>query len=196
MGDPVIYNARTGYAIGERLDINCTSFQSRPAARLQWFINGKSVSSLNQVHYSQLQWQVQLPAHVEVIELELEYVASSRSRWYWIKLEALTLPVKHFDASIIIWIANFVARSEISAMASTLINESIFCQNFGFIRSKFVKILVFLSQFVKNIVFGVKTSYNFGFEIKISPNFGFWGQNFVFDVKISRNIDFFRSKLV
>jgi len=48
MGDPVIYNARTGYAIGERLDINCTSFQSRPAARLQWFINGKSVSSLNQ----------------------------------------------------------------------------------------------------------------------------------------------------
>ena len=51
MGDPVIYKARKEYAIGDRLEINCTSFQSRPAAKLQWLVNGKLINSSNQVDF-------------------------------------------------------------------------------------------------------------------------------------------------
>nr|CAH0104990.1 unnamed protein product [Daphnia galeata] len=42
LGDPVIYNIQSRYAIGDQLKINCTSFDYRPAARLQWIINGKT----------------------------------------------------------------------------------------------------------------------------------------------------------
>jgi hypothetical protein len=43
LGDPVIYNIQSRYAIGAELRINCTSFDYRPAARLHWIINGKAV---------------------------------------------------------------------------------------------------------------------------------------------------------
>ncbi|XP_046443295.1 uncharacterized protein LOC124193487 [Daphnia pulex] len=42
LGDPVIYNIQSRYAIGAELRINCTSFDYRPAARLHWIINGKA----------------------------------------------------------------------------------------------------------------------------------------------------------
>lgn len=42
-GDPVIYNIQSRYAIGDTLDINCTSFESRPAAKLKWFVNSYPV---------------------------------------------------------------------------------------------------------------------------------------------------------
>lgn len=41
MGDPVIYNIQSRYSVGDLLNINCSSFESRPAAQLAWFINGQ-----------------------------------------------------------------------------------------------------------------------------------------------------------
>lgn len=43
IGDPVIYNIQSRYAVGDQLDINCTCFESKPAARLQWYLNGNLV---------------------------------------------------------------------------------------------------------------------------------------------------------
>ena len=45
LGDPVIEHMRAAYADGDELNINCTSFESRPAARLEWVINGQPVNA-------------------------------------------------------------------------------------------------------------------------------------------------------
>ena len=41
--DPVIYNLQSRYAVGQRLNVNCSSGESRPAARLHWLVNGRIV---------------------------------------------------------------------------------------------------------------------------------------------------------
>ena len=41
---PVISGGRTNYRPGDIVDVNCTSAASKPAARIQWFINDKKVT--------------------------------------------------------------------------------------------------------------------------------------------------------
>lgn len=47
---PKITGGRPRYRIGEMVDVNCTSGTSKPAATLQWFINGEQVSKFYNVH--------------------------------------------------------------------------------------------------------------------------------------------------
>ena len=41
---PLIEGVATFYNPGDLVDINCTSFESKPAASLSWMFNGKKVS--------------------------------------------------------------------------------------------------------------------------------------------------------
>ncbi len=38
---PVITGGYPRYHIGDRVNVNCTSFRSKPAAKLKWYINGE-----------------------------------------------------------------------------------------------------------------------------------------------------------
>ena len=42
---PLITGGRLRYSLGDRVDVNCTSAESKPAAEIRWFINGQPVSS-------------------------------------------------------------------------------------------------------------------------------------------------------
>ena len=42
---PLISGAHPRYHIGDRVDINCTSYRSKPAAKLRWYINGEQADS-------------------------------------------------------------------------------------------------------------------------------------------------------
>lgn len=44
--DPVITGGKLRYSLGDPVDVNCTSANSKPAADISWFINGKPVSDL------------------------------------------------------------------------------------------------------------------------------------------------------
>ena len=41
---PVIMGGELEYSIGDFLHLNCSSFESKPAADLSWFINDKKVN--------------------------------------------------------------------------------------------------------------------------------------------------------
>ncbi|XP_076067804.1 uncharacterized protein LOC143040592 [Oratosquilla oratoria] len=41
---PVLEGARTSYRLNDRVDVNCTSPMSKPAADLEWYINGEKAS--------------------------------------------------------------------------------------------------------------------------------------------------------
>ena len=43
-GGPTIKGGRLRYSLGDSVDVNCTSADSKPAADLHWFINGQPVS--------------------------------------------------------------------------------------------------------------------------------------------------------
>ena len=43
---PTISGGRSRYLPGDVVDVNCTSAQSLPAAKIRWFINDKKVGSL------------------------------------------------------------------------------------------------------------------------------------------------------
>jgi len=47
---PRITGGRSKYHIGDHVNVNCTSGTSKPAATLQWFINGYPVSVLLKHH--------------------------------------------------------------------------------------------------------------------------------------------------
>lgn len=47
---PVISGAKLRYSIGDIVDVNCTSSNSKPAADIRWLINGKSAKE-ETVHY-------------------------------------------------------------------------------------------------------------------------------------------------
>ena len=42
---PLISGAHPRYHVGDRVDINCTSFRSKPAAKLRWYINGEQADA-------------------------------------------------------------------------------------------------------------------------------------------------------
>ena len=46
-GPPLILGGDTEYAPGDHLHLNCTSFESKPAADLTWFVNDKKVVDLS-----------------------------------------------------------------------------------------------------------------------------------------------------
>ena len=52
----MIYNIQSHYAVGDELRINCTSFDSRPAARLHWLVNGQLVKKSLDL----LSWRISL----------------------------------------------------------------------------------------------------------------------------------------
>ena len=41
---PMITGGKLRYSLGDNVDVNCTSANSKPAAEINWFINGKPVS--------------------------------------------------------------------------------------------------------------------------------------------------------
>ncbi len=44
------YSPGTSARIGDNIMLNCTSLKSKPAAKLEFFINGKKVSDVHQVN--------------------------------------------------------------------------------------------------------------------------------------------------
>lgn len=42
---PVIVGSKPRYQIGDAVSVNCTSSQSKPAAKLSWFVNGEPANS-------------------------------------------------------------------------------------------------------------------------------------------------------
>ena len=40
---PVITGGKSRYEVGDRVKVNCTSYKSKPAAELTWFINNEEV---------------------------------------------------------------------------------------------------------------------------------------------------------
>ena len=42
---PKIIGGRDRYSVGDIVNVNCTSRDSKPAADLQWLVNGKPVSA-------------------------------------------------------------------------------------------------------------------------------------------------------
>ena len=51
---PIITGGRLRYSLGDSVDVNCTSADSKPAADLHWLINGQPVSIL--FYFSWLFW--------------------------------------------------------------------------------------------------------------------------------------------
>nr|XP_053644351.1 uncharacterized protein LOC128696948 [Cherax quadricarinatus] len=49
---PTISGGRAKYHVGDKLDVNCTSARSRPAASLMWYINDDQAESENLVEYT------------------------------------------------------------------------------------------------------------------------------------------------
>ncbi len=45
-GGPVIEGGKQRYSLGDTVDLNCSSINSKPAADLFWSINGEPVSRL------------------------------------------------------------------------------------------------------------------------------------------------------
>ncbi|KAK3850810.1 hypothetical protein Pcinc_042509 [Petrolisthes cinctipes] len=43
--DPSITGGQTKYHAGDQVKVNCTSERSRPAASLEWYINGEKVKT-------------------------------------------------------------------------------------------------------------------------------------------------------
>lgn len=43
---PIITGGKARYQIGDMVRLNCTSGRSKPAAHLQWFINGEQAESM------------------------------------------------------------------------------------------------------------------------------------------------------
>ena len=46
-GGPVIDGVKARYSLGDTVDLNCSSINSKPAADLFWSINGEPVRSLS-----------------------------------------------------------------------------------------------------------------------------------------------------
>ena len=42
---PMITGGKLRYSLGDNVDVNCTSANSKPAAEINWFINGEPVST-------------------------------------------------------------------------------------------------------------------------------------------------------
>ena len=42
---PLITGGKLRYSLGDNVDVNCTSANSKPAAEINWFINGEPVST-------------------------------------------------------------------------------------------------------------------------------------------------------
>ena len=48
---PVITGGFPRYHIGDKVQINCTSHKSKPAAKLKWYINGEQADKQNVKRY-------------------------------------------------------------------------------------------------------------------------------------------------
>ena len=48
---PIITGGYPRYHIGDKVQINCTSHSSKPAAKLQWYINGEKADKHNVKKY-------------------------------------------------------------------------------------------------------------------------------------------------
>ncbi len=57
---PKITGGKDRYSEGDTVNVNCTSKESKPAADIQWIINGKPVSNYVYLTYIDLQFNHQL----------------------------------------------------------------------------------------------------------------------------------------
>ena len=48
---PVIEGGFPRYHLGDKVSVNCTSFRSKPAAKLKWYINGEQADPALVKHY-------------------------------------------------------------------------------------------------------------------------------------------------
>ena len=48
---PIITGGFPRYHIGDKVQINCTSHESKPAAKLRWYINGEQADKQNVKRY-------------------------------------------------------------------------------------------------------------------------------------------------
>ena len=48
---PIITGGFPRYHIGDKVNVNCTSFRSKPPAKLKWYINGELADHSHLVKY-------------------------------------------------------------------------------------------------------------------------------------------------
>ena len=85
---PIINGAKLRYSIGDIVDVNCTSSNSKPAADIRWLINGKPVSlstCILHIAYSVSTIVVPLPNRYSTV---LIY-------WFYLKVFEERLYIKH-----------------------------------------------------------------------------------------------------
>ena len=62
---PVITGGFPRYHIGDKVNVNCTSYRSKPAAKLRWYINGEQADFALTKNYP--------VTHLKIISCNLNY---------------------------------------------------------------------------------------------------------------------------
>lgn len=66
---PVITGSKPRYQVGDHLKVNCTSGQSKPAAKLTWFVNGDPANAA----FLKGPYVMETNNEMEVVSLGLEF---------------------------------------------------------------------------------------------------------------------------